>query len=504
MNTRILTIIIVIVTAVLSTWLLTDQLLAKAPPPSLAPLYSTYLGDTLPDIGESIVVDNAGNMVVVGRTESPTFPLRSLAAPMHGIDVFVARFLADGSLDYLFWFNAVSTFDTDSGWGVATDDEGGVYVTGETRSPDFCTVFGSVPGYDTKYKGSGDAFVLKVKPDGSGLAYCTFLGGDDMDIGRAIVVNDAHEVYVTGGTWSTDFPMTPTAFEKSNQGERDVFVAKLDATGTALEYATYLGGTGSEEARAVVIDTTNNAYVTGWTRSTDLYTETAVYDPTFNGGVFDVFLMKLNPSGSELLYSTYIGGQDEDQGMGMAVDENGRVYLTGYTKSTDFPTTAGTIAPAFLGVRDAFVLRMDAAGAAMEYATYLGGAGYDHGFGIDIAADETAVVVGETWSADFPTTDTAYQPDLSGERDAFVAQVSAQGNLLWYATYLGGTESESGYAITGNGQDEVYVTGQTNSADFPITPSAYDTEHNGDYDVFVTQLPLPGQYHTYLPLVVRP
>jgi len=390
------------------------------------------------------------------------------------------------------------------GWGVATDDDGGVYVTGETRSPDFCTVFGVVPGYDTVYKDSGDAFVLKIKPDGSGLEYCTFLGGDDADIGRDIVVDADHNVYVTGGTWSTDFPTTTVAFEKSNQGDRDVFVAKLDATGTALEYATYLGGTGQEEARAVAIDTAGNAYVTGWTRSTDLYTETAVYDPTFNGGVFDVFLMKLNPSGSELLYSTYIGGDDEDQGMGLAVDGNGSVYLTGYTKSADFPTTEGSIIPAFQGVRDAFVLQMDAAGAAMEYATYLGGADFDHGFGIDVDERGTAVIVGETWSADFPTTDNAYQPDLSGTRDAFVAQVSAGGSVLWYATYLGGSESESGYAITGGGQDDVYVTGQSNSPDYPTTPSAYDAEHNGDYDVFVTQLPLPERYRTYLPLVLRP
>ena len=351
--------------------------------------------------------------------------------------------------------------------------------------------------------------MLKVKPDGSGLAYCTFLGGNDADIGRAIVVNEAHEAYVVGGTWSTDFPTTTAAFEQSNQGERDVFVAKLDATGTELQYATYLGGTGQEEAQAVVLDATNNAYVTGWTRSTDLYTglysKTAVYDPTFNGGVFDVFLMKLNRSGSDLLYSTYIGGQDEDQGMGMAVDENGRVYLTGYTKSADFPTTTDTIAPTFQGVRDAFVLRMDAAGTALEYATYLGGTGYDHGFDIDVIADEeTAVVVGETWSADFPATATAYQPALNGERDAFVAQINAQGTLLAYATYLGGSESESGYALTSHGQGSVYVTGQTNSADFPTTPGAYNTEHNGDYDVFVTQLPLPEQYRIFLPLVVQP
>ena len=151
MNSRILTIIVVFVTAVLATWLLTDRLLANAPPPPLAPLYSTYLGDTLPDKGESIVVDNAGNIVVVGWTESPTFPIPSLvAAPVHGIDVFVARFLADGSLDYVYWFNAVSTYDADTGWGVATDDERGVYVTGDTRSTDFCTVVGTGTGYDTK------------------------------------------------------------------------------------------------------------------------------------------------------------------------------------------------------------------------------------------------------------------------------------------------------------------------------------------------------------------
>lgn len=466
----------------------------QAPPQKLGDdlLYSTFLGESGPEEGRSLAFDEEGNAYIVGFTESTIFPTGTLPFNNHGVDVYVAKFNADGSaIDYIFWFNAATLFAEDYGYGIAVDGNGSAYVTGDTRSDDFCDVFGPVPGYDQQYNGNGDSFAIKINPAGSGLEYCTFLGGNDLDIGRAIIVDESGSAYVTGGTWSTDFPTTVGAFDTTHGGERDVFVVKLDPTGTNLAYATFLGADEQEEAWDIALDSDHNIFATGWTRSTNFYTTTGAFDTQHDSNnVFDGFLLKLNAAGDMLVYSTFLGGVDEDKPTAMRVDGAGHAYIAGYTKSPDFPTTVGAFDTTINGANsyDGFVLKMNPQGSDLIYSTFLGGSSEDWGWDLAVDGSGVAYVTGETWSADFPTTTLAFDKALTGDQDAFVTQLNRDGSDLLYSSYLGGSDWDHGFSIGADGLAHVYVTGETRSPDFPISPLAYDDSHNSNYDIFVTKL----------------
>jgi hypothetical protein len=472
-------------------------------------IYSTFLGENGTEEGRSIALDDEGNVYVVGFTESITFPAGIRAGNNHGVDVYVAKFNADGSrLDYVFWFNAATLFAEDYGYGIAVDGNGSAYVTGDTRSDDFCNVFGPAPGYDQEYNGNGDGFALKINPEGSGLEYCTFIGGSDLDIGRAIVVDEAGKAYVTGGTWSADFPTSADAFEPIHSGQRDAFVVRLDAAGANLEYATFLGAGDQEEAWDIALDNSQNIYVTGWTRSTNFYTTTNAFDSQHDGNnVFDGFLLKLEAAGHGLGYATFLGGMGEDKPTSLYVDDMGQAYVTGYTGSPDFPTTANAFDTTANGGYDAFLLKMNAAGSNLLSSTFLGGSSEDWGWGLAVDSNGTAYVTGETWSADFPTTTLAFDSSLSGGQDAFISQYNYSGSSLLYSSYLGGSDWDHGFSVGADGLGYVMITGETRSADFPISPLAYDPSHNSGYDVFVSKLSVVGTavpLKLYLPAVTQP
>lgn len=465
-------------------------------------LYGTFLGGEAADYGRAIATDPAGNIYVTGETQSFTFPeTRSALAPNHGIDVFVAKFnAASGAADYILWFDALAEFAEDYAYGLAVGPDGSAYVVGDTRSDDFCALFGDVPGFDTTYNGDGDAFILKIKPDGSGLDYCTFIGGSEADIARAIAIDEAGSAYVVGGTWSdSDFPITANAYSASHNGLRDVFVVKVDPAGTQLLYATYLGGSGQEEGIAIALDGANQAVVTGWTFSANFPTTPLAYDASHNGGA-DAFVAILNAAGSELVAATYLGGAGDDRPTGIAVGGAGNAYLTGYTSSPAFPTTPNAYDRALNGPVDAFVSKLTPDGRSLLYSTLLGGAAEDWSNGLHLAADGSVYLAGRTWSADFPTTPDALSPSLNGGRDGFVARLSANGRSLLYGSYIGGSNWDEALAIAGR-DGALYLTGATRSADFPITPNAFAADLGGDYDIFVFAFtpPTPSTYTLYLP-----
>jgi hypothetical protein len=354
--------------------------------------------------GRGVALDAQGRAYVAGYTSATSFPSR--AAPEHGVDVYAARFDASGSdVDYLYWFNALALFKEDEGYSAAHDAQGNLYVTGYTRSEDFCTVFGVVPGYQLTFAGETDAFVLKIRADGSGLDYCTFLGGDDTDIGRAIAVDALGNAYVAGGSWSTDFPTTPNAVQGELAGLRDIFLARLSANGQQLTYSTFLGGAGQEEASALELAAENGAlhtYVAGWTFSSDFPVTAGVVGPSYQGQA-DGFLVKLDIEANTPGYATYLGGAGDDRPTGVGVGCCGRALVAGYTQSVDFPTTAGALAPASAGGVDGFAALLTAAGDDLEWSTYLGGAGDDQAWGLALGDDGTALLAGETASADFPS-----------------------------------------------------------------------------------------------------
>jgi hypothetical protein len=375
------------------------------------------------------------------------------------------------------------------------------------------------------------------------LAYSTYLGGNSLDFGQGIAVDAAGNAYVAGITYSSDFPTTTGAFQPTVIGHPHAFVTKLDRTGSGLIYSTYLGGTRFDLGQGIAVDAAGNAYVTGYTDSTDFPTTAGAFQTT-HGGItdnWDVFLTKLNPTGSALVYSTYLGGSDNDQGNGIAVDAAGNAYVTGWTNSLDFKTTLGAFQPIFgglpaiglsvtpireIGGPDAFVTKFNPTGSALVYSTYLGGIKTDVGYGIAVDAAGNAYVTGQTGSAlisernvfmecpngpqecainNFPTTPGAFQTVPGGTtspEDAFVTKLNPTGSALVYSTYLGGNGDDRGLGIALDSGNNAYVTGRTGSSTFPTTPGALRTTTTDfAYDAFVTKLNPTGSALIYSTLL---
>ena len=340
--------------------------------------------------------------------------------------------------------------------------------------------------------------------------FSTYLGGSSDEYCTDIAVDEFGYVYVTGYTVSPDFP-TINAFDDSYNGGAwgDAFITKFSTDGNTIIYSTYFGGTGSDGATSITVDSEGNAYITGDTGSHDFPTTENAFQGQFAGGVTDAFVAKFSPCG-ELLYSTYLGGttsQRYEEGFGITTDPSGCIYVTGSTCSDDFPTINAYDDTYNMGENpyyDAFITKISADGCTLIYSTYLGGTYTDRGFGIVIDNEENAYVTGIVWSSDFPTTENAYDNSLDGDIDAFVVQLSSAGKILLYSSFLGGSDLDYGTGISIDSFDAIYITGSTCSDDFP-TLNAYDNILNDGFythfDVFVTKFCPEGDalmYSTYL------
>ena len=367
----------------------------------------------------------------------------------------------------------------DEGFGIAVDKFDEIYVTGFTTSSNFPTrtnVQGSTAG------GGRDAFVAKFD-DNRFLAYSTYLGGSGTDEGLGIAVDSSGNAYVTGVTASTNFPTT-SPLQGSNAGNSDAFVTKLTASG-ALAYSTYLGGSGQDGGGGIAVDSSGNVYVTGFTSSSNFPTASALQG-SYAGGPEDAFVMKLDIDGN-LKYSTFLGGGGNDEGFGIAADSSGNAYVTGETSSTNFPTAGALQASNAGGFSDAFVTKLTASGA-LAYSTYLGGAGVDEGLGIAVDSSGIAYVTGETSSADFPTASPFQGSNAGGTSDAFMTKLTASGTLT-YSTYLGGAGADEGLGIAVDTSDNAYVTGYTQSTNFPTAHPYLPALVTSTQDAFVTRFP---------------
>ena len=458
-------------------------------------LYSTYLGGNSSDIGNPVAVDAAGSAYVTGETNSDDFPTTAGAfdRARNGTDAFVTKLNPAGT--GLVYSTFLGGGSTDRGRGIAVDGAGSAYVTGMTESNNFPVTPGA---FDTGRNGI-DAFMTKLNATGTApLLYSTFLGGSGTDQGFSIAVDGSGSAYITGETESSNFPTTTGAFDTTQNGV-DAFVTKLNPTlvgALSLVYSTHLGGGGADRGRGITL-AAGNAHVTGVTESNNFPTTGGAFDTTQNG--VDAFMTKLNATGTApLLYSTYLGGGGTDRGFGIAVDGAGNAYLTGESDSSNFPTTTGAFDPSQSGV-DAFVTKLNptlVGALSLVYSTYLGGSGADRGFGIAVDVAGNAYLTGETDSSNFPTTTGAFDTTQSGI-DAFVTKLNATGTApLLYSTYLGGSGADRGLGIAVDGGGSAYVTGQTESTNFPTTPGAFDTTYNTNGDAFVTKLDMIGAPNT--------
>jgi hypothetical protein len=457
--------------------------------------YSTYLGGNGDETGNSIAVDSAGNAYVTGSTRSTNFPTaNAFQHTFVGVqDVFVTKFNPAGSA--LIYSTYLGGSDGDYGQGITVDSVGNVYLTGFT----FSTNFPTANALQGTSGGNADAFVTKLNATGSVLVYSTYLGGSFTDYGYGIAVDSSGNAYITGETNSANFPIAH-AFQGTLGGgvpgsHTDAFVTKLNPAGSALVYSTYLGGSGNnfysgdDVGVGIAVDSAGNAYVTGWTQSQNFPTANAFQGTIGGPGYDDAFVTKFNAAGSALVYSTYLGGSNTDEGVGVAIDSAGNAYITGLTRSTNFPT-----ANAFQGMNhgdyDAFVTKINAAGSGLVYSTYLGGSALDYSLGIAVDSTGNAYIVGQTTSNNFPTANAFQSTNHGGplNYDAFVTKFNAAGSALVYSTYLGGTDDDQGYAIAIDSGGNAYVTGGTWSADFPIANAFQNSPRGGDTDAFVTKI----------------
>jgi hypothetical protein len=334
------------------------------------------------------------------------------------------------------------------------------------------------------------------------LVYSTYLSlseANNLENGGGIAADSSGNAYVVGYTGSANFPGTVGAYQTSPPGNYDTFVTKLNPSGSALVYSTYLGGSNKDEGLGVAVDSSGDAYVTGNTNSSDFPTTAGAFQTSL-AGIWDAFVTKLNPSGSALAYSTYLGGGSSDFGDSIAVDSSGHAYVTGYATSSNFPTTAGAFQTSLAGIWDTFVTKLDPSGSALVYSTYLGGSNYDTPYGIAVDSSGDAYVTGNTNSSDFPTTAGAFQTSLAGIYSAFVTKLDPSGSALVYSTYLGGSNYDIGGGVAVDGSGNAYVTGGTGSTDFP-TASPLQGALRGTVNAFVTELNPTGSapvYSTYL------
>lgn len=452
-------------------------------------LASTYLGGLNSDYGNSVTVDPGGNIYVAGYTESSDFPTTTGACDIsyNSGDIFVSKL--NGDLTHLLASTYLGGSSDDYVRSIAIDSGKNIYVTGQTSSSDFPTTTGA---YDTSKSGYSDAFLVKINGDLNGLIASTFFGGSDNDYAHSVVSDPSGIIVcVAGRTLSSDFPTTPGVYDTVYNND-DVFIAKLNWNLTHLLASTFLGGSDNDYGNSITIDSERNICVSGETWSSDFPATTGTYDTSFNGGFGDVFVSKLNWDLTRLLASTFLGGTSDDSANSIATDSRGNIFVAGQTESLDFPTTPAAHDTSFHN-GDAFVSKLNGNLTKLLASTYLGGSGDDVGNAIAIGSGGNIYVAGHTASSDFPTTPGAYNTSKSIYFDAFISKLSGDLTSVLASTFLGGNYRDIARSIAIDSRGNIYVTGETRSSNFPVTPGAYDTSYNGDvnisyaYDTFVSK-----------------
>lgn len=448
-------------------------------------VYASYFGGGATDIIYDLALDRQGNIYVAGETVSRDLPLLHALQPQIGGgwgDGFIAKFDPSGTtLLYATYFGGSNS---DHVGGIAVDDAGGIYVTGNTASTDFPVHNPLQPAFGGGY-GTGDAYVARLTPAGDALVYATYLGGGSDEMGEDIAVDAAGSAHVVGGTWSSDFPVW-NAYQPNSGGGlfgHDAFVTKLNASGTAMVYSTYLGGGGidGDHAKGIALDPNGYACVTGYTGSSTFPVINALY-PVYAGNS-DAFVARLTPAGSPV-FITFLGGSQRDEGRAVAADGGG-IYLTGTTTSADFPTR---FALRFKGAdifgNDAFITKLSLDGSSLVYSTYLSGDDSESGHAIAVDNAGNAVVAGYTYSRDFPIV-AAVQSVYNGgiyppyRSDAFVTLLRNDCSAWTYSTYLGGNQDDTAYGVAIDAAGTAVIAGQTRSNnDFPLE-NPFDGVHGG-------------------------
>jgi hypothetical protein len=446
--------------------------------------YATYLGGSTFEVGRRVAADALGNTIVTGRTMSLDWPLVDPLQPDYGggvFDAFLAKLDAHGDVVWSTYFGGSGE---DWGYDVALDAAGYVHFVGRTDSPDLPVVRALQPAL----AGDTDCFLGKLRPDGSGFVFLTYLGTPGHERPRGVAADRRGRLVAVGFTSSPDFPLVNPIQADYGGGAFDAFVAIVSPFGDRLEFSTLLGGEDTDVAVNVAVDAAGRPVVTGFTDSADFPLANAAQ--AVKRGISDAFVAMLDPDAPALVYSTFLGGsgdgaEGDELGADVGLDAAGNAIVAGRTRSADFPVVGG-IQSTLRGGEDAFVAKLAPDGALL-YSTYLGGSGGDEARALAVDGRGLAFVTGRTSSADFPIVSAVQSANAGGIEDVFVAILSADGGTLLQSTYLGGSQEDDGFGIAVDAQSNAYVVGETSSTDFP-TAHAAQPANAGSYESFSVKL----------------
>lgn len=439
-------------------------------------VYSTYIGGSGSGAVTGVARDNDGNLYAAGWTDSLSFPIAGAlqAANRGGVDAFVVKLNPSGN--QLLYATYIGGNGDDRAAGIAVDSSGQAHVAGATGSSNFPLQNAA----RSSFVGGREGFALKLNAAGSALVYSTYLGGSNYDVATAVALDAGGNAYVAGDTYSSNFPLLYPV-QASHGGGADAFVTRLNPSGV-IAFSTYLGGSLDEHAGGIAAGASDVVYVTGGTFSTNFPVAGAIQSS--NAGGQDAFVAKLlTASYSQILYSTYLGGSggtiaSPEQANAIAADAAGNAYIAGVVSSTDFPVTAGAFQTGAAGSRDIFVTKLNAAGNARLYSTYIGWSGFDWASGIAVDASGNAHIVGHTSSVGFANVG-GVQAEFKGLYDGFILKLNSAGSALSFSTPFGGTLSDQINAVALDGNGNIFVGGQTSSTDLP-TQAALQGSRPGD------------------------
>lgn len=446
-------------------------------------IFSAFIGGVGYDESYDIAVDRMANVYITGQTCSPNFDTTAgtFQVTMQGeADVFVSKFNPTGS--NMIFSTFIGGVKSECAYTLAIDDNFSIWISGETSSEDFPA---TSQVYQNNLEGKTDIFLVKLNSQGNLLIFSTMIGGDDNDVPTDLVIDSKNNIYLTGFTYSPNFPVTTDAFQQTLEGGSDGFVIRFNGNSTEIEFATLLGGKDIDIAYGIALDNSHCIYLTGLTLSQDFDITNGTFQ-TYSAGGIDGFITKMNSDGSSLIFSTYMGSSDDDLGKKIIVDTNSNIYIVGYTNSANFPVSSQVIQSSAGGNGDVFLIKLNSEGNSIIFSTFLGGSHID--YANDMAMDKfgNIVITGMTSSTDFPTLGDSTQLTFGGGYcDAFMCAINSTGTMLLYSTFAGGEDDEWSQALAIDVNNEIYVTGMTYSQHFHLPENTFHSLNCGDGDVFV-------------------
>lgn len=446
--------------------------------------FSTFVGGSGQDNTHDLATDPSGNIYVMGYTSATGFPITTGAydTTFNGKDdTFIYKMDRNGTS--LLYSTYIGGSGGDYGNSITLDDNGNLYLVGDSWSTNFPTTSGA---YDTTHNGLHDAIVTKFNSTGSGLIFSTYIGGSVNDMGFGIELDDAHNIYIAGAG-GPGYPTTTGAYDTSHNGNWDAIITKLSSNGTTLDYSSFIGGSDADGCNGIAFDSGNTILTDCFTKSNDFPTTLNAYDTTFNG-MQDIAIVEMNLNNGSLSYSSYVGGSAHDIAVGVVFDSSGDVLFYGYSNSTDYPVTDNSYDNTSNGSNDVIITIFDLANSTLLNSTYVGGSADDSANDLLIDKDGSLYLAGKTRSSNFPVTNGAYDTSHNGLDDIFLSKLDPNLSSMEYSTFIGGSSWDRASGVKCGKKDSILIAGAVSSSNFPVTTGSYDTSHNGNYDTSVTSL----------------